>query len=142
MSNLTTARLGLLDDFFRDVAPGFFVRPLHGEGLPQQIKIDVKEGPENFTVLAELPGVAKDDIHVTIDGPLLTLSAEVKQHDQQTSGERVLRSERYVGSVSRTLQMPVDMDEARAVARFENGVLQLNLPKRAPQSGARRLKID
>lgn len=142
MSNLTPSRLGLLDDFFRDVAPGFFVRPLHGEGLPQQIKVDVKEDAEGFSLQAELPGVSKDDIHVTIDGPLVTLSAEVRQQDQQTRDERVLRSERYYGAVSRSFRLPLEVDEARAVARFENGVLQLSLPKKAPPTGARRLKID
>ncbi len=142
MSNLPTTRYGLFDDLFRDMAPGFFVRPLHGDGLPQQIKVDVKEDAEAFTLQADLPGVAKDDIHVTIDGPLVTLSAEVKQQDSQTRNERVLRSERFYGSVSRSFQLPVEVDEARAVARYDNGVLQLTLPKKASKQGARRLQID
>lgn len=142
MSHLTSTRNSLFDDLLRDFAPGYFVRPLHGDPLPQQIRIDLKENAEDFTVHAELAGVAKEDIHVSIDGPLLSLSAEVRQHDQRTENDRVLRSERYIGAVSRSIRLPVDIDESRAVAKYSNGVLTLTLPKKAPPQGARRLRID
>ncbi|MCA6216215.1 Hsp20/alpha crystallin family protein [Ideonella sp. B7] len=142
MANLPVSRTNLFDEFFRDMAPGFFVRPLHGEGLPQQIKVDVKEDAENYVVHAEMPGVSKDDIHVTIDGPVVSLSAEIKQTDEKKDGERVLRSERYFGSVSRSFQLPMDIDEARAAAKYDAGVLTLTLPKKAAGAGARRLQID
>ncbi len=112
MNNLM-ARSGLLDDFFKDVAPGFYVKPLHGDPLPAQIKVDVKETPAAYTVLAELPGVPKEDIHVTVEGNVVTLRAEVKQGDRQAEGEKVLRSERYYGAVSRSFQMPVDSTTVR-----------------------------
>lgn len=142
MANLPVSRTNLFDEFFRDMAPGFFVRPLHGEGLPQQIKVDVKEDAENYVVHAEMPGVSKDDIHVTIDGPVVSLSAEIKQTDEKKDGERVLRSERYFGSVSRSFQLPMDIDEARAAAKYDAGVLTLTLPKKAAGAGVRRLQID
>lgn len=142
MPNLPVSRTSLFDEFFRDMAPGFFVRPLHGDPLPQQIKVDVKEDAENFVVHAELPGVAKEDIHVTIEGPVVALSAEVKQRDEQKRDERVLRSERYFGSVSRSFQLPVDIDEARASAKYDAGVLILTLPKKAATQGVRKLQID
>ena len=142
LSNLPVSRTSLFDEFFRDMAPGFFVRPLHGDPLPQQIKVDVKENAENFVVHAELPGVAKEDIHVTIEGPVVALSAEVKQRDEQKRDERVLRSERYFGSVSRSFQLPVDIDEARASAKYDAGVLILTLPKKAATQGVRKLQID
>jgi HSP20 family protein len=135
-------RASLFDDLFRDTAPGFFVRPLHGDALPERIRLDVKESEQGYTVLAELPGVAKDDIHVEIDGGLVTLRAEVKQHDAQRDGERLVRSERYYGSVARSIQLPVDVDEAEANAKFDNGVLTLSLPKRRAQPGQKRLRID
>lgn len=142
MSHLPSVRNSLFDDLLRDFAPGYLVRPLHGDPLPQQIKVDVKENAEDFVVHAELPGVAKDDIHVSIDGPLVSLSAEVKQHDQKSDNDKVLRSERYFGSVSRSLRLPVDVDESRAVAKYSNGVLTLTLPKKPQPQGARRLRID
>ena len=139
--NSLIARSGLFDDFFKDVAPGFYVKPLHGDPLPAQIKIDVTETPAAYTVLAELPGVPKEDIHVTVDGNVVTLRAEVKQQDRQQDGEKLLRSERYYGAVSRSFQMPVDIDDAAAKAKCENGVLQLTLPKKAVVAG-QRLTIE
>jgi heat shock protein Hsp20 len=133
----------LFDDFFKDIAPGFYVRPLHGDGVPtpSQIKVDVKETDGGYTVQAEVPGVPKEDIHVSIDGNVVSLRAEVRQHDQKTEGEKVLRSERYFGSVARSFQLPVDVDAAQAKAKYDNGVLTLTLPKK--QGGnAQRLSIE
>ncbi|WP_291009985.1 Hsp20/alpha crystallin family protein [Hydrogenophaga sp.] len=140
MNNLI-ARSGLFDDFFKDVAPGFYVKPLHGDPLPAQIKVDVKETPTAYTVLAEVPGVPKEDIHVTVEGNVVTLRAEIKQEDRQSEGEKLLRSERYFGTVSRSFQMPVDIDDAAAKAKCENGVLHLTLPKKAAVAG-QRLTIE
>jgi HSP20 family protein len=142
MNQNLSLRGSLFDDLFRDFAPGYFVRPLHGDPLPQQVKIEVKEDAENFVLHAELPGVAKQDIQVSIDGPMVSLSAEVKQHDQKSQNERVLRSERYYGSVSRSVRLPLDVDESRAFAKFDNGVLTLTLPKKMQAAASRRLKIE
>ena len=135
--NSLIARSGLFDDFFKDVTPGFYVKPLHGDPLPAQIRVDVKETPTAFTVLAEVPGVPKEDIQVTVEGNVVTLRAEIKQEDRQSEGEKLLRSERYYGAVSRSFQMPVDIDDAAAKAKCENGVLQLTLPKKAAVAGQR-----
>jgi HSP20 family protein len=142
MNSLVT-RGSLFDDFLKDIAPGFYVRPLHGEGVPSpsQIKVDVKETDGGYTVHAEVPGVPKEDIQVSIDGNVVSLRAEVRQHDQKTEGEKVLRSERYFGSVARSFQLPVDVDAAQAKAKYDNGVLTLTLPKK--QGGnAQRLSIE
>ncbi len=140
MSNLIP-RGSLFDDFFKDMAPGYFVRPLHGDPLPQSIKVDVKENGAAYTVEAEIPGVSKEDIHVTIDGNIVTLRAEVRQLDAQAADEKLLRSERYYGSVARSFQLPVDIDEDAAKAKYDNGVLTLNLPKKRGKTG-QRLSID
>ncbi len=137
-------RGNLFDDLFREItSPGFFVKPLHGDALPSaaQIKIDVSESDNAYTVLAEVPGVGKEDIHVSIDGSVVTLRAEIKQHDSQTEGDKVLRSERYYGAVSRSFQLPQDIDQAAAKAKYDNGVLQLTLPKKQA-SGSQRLTIE
>lgn len=141
--NALMNRGSFLDDFFRDVAPGFYVRPLHGDPLPTaaQIKVDVKEDDKAYTVHAEVPGVAKEDIHVSVDGNLVTLRAEVKQQDLQTKEEKVLRSERYFGAVSRSFQLPMDIDQSLSKARYDNGVLTLILPKKTGGK-AQRLMID
>ena len=142
MANL--APLGgrnLFDELFRDFTPGYYIKPLHGDALPAQIKVDVSERRDAYTVKAEVPGVSKDDIHVSIEGGVVTVAAEVKQEDRQSSDEKVLRSERYYGSVSRSFQLPQEVDAGAAKAKYENGVLNLTLPKKA-QANTRRLAID
>lgn len=134
------ARNSLFDDLFRD-APGFFVRPVQDDRLPAQIRVDVKETPVAYTLDAEVPGVAKDDIQITIEGNVVTLRAEIKQEEAQRDGERVLRSERYRGAVSRAFQLPQDIDEAASKARYDNGVLHLTLAKKTAPSG-QRLTIE
>jgi HSP20 family protein len=142
MSSLMT-RGGLFDDFFKELSPGFYVRPLHGDPLPSpaQIKMDVKENKGSYTVQAEVPGVSKEEIHVSIEGNVVTLRAEVKQSDAQTSDEKTLRTERYYGAVARSFQMPVEIDPSQARAKYDNGVLTLTLPKKQA-NGSQRLNIE
>lgn len=142
MNGLITRGGGLLDDFFKDLSPGFWVRPLHGDQLPQQIRVDIKESPDAYTVQAEIPGVPKEDIHVDIEGNVVSLRAEVKQQDVQTQDEKVLRSERYFGSVARSFQLPVEVDQANAKAKYDHGVLVLTLPKKKAGAASQRLTIE
>ena len=132
MANIT--RLDPLDDLFR----GFFVRPVDFDGSTQQppsIKMDVKEQGDNYLVHAELPGVRKEDIHVVVDGNQVSISAEIKQEKEIKEGERVLRSERYLGKVARSFQL------GQEAAKFNEGVLELTLPKRAA-SPNKRLSVE
>lgn len=128
---------GLFDELFRDVNPGYFIKPLHGDALPAQIKVDVKENPNEFIVEAEIPGAGKENIHVNIEGSVVTIRAEISQVDTQNKDDKLLRSERYYGEVSRSFQLPVDIDDATSKARYENGVLTLNLLKKQKQGGQR-----
>jgi len=120
----------LVDDLFK----GFLVRPLsydgRGEVLPR-VKVDVAEKNGAYTVTAELPGVKKDEIQVTIDGAQVTLVAEVKREREASQDERVLHTERVFGKVSRSFTLPQEVDEAKAEAKFRDGVLELTLPKKA-----------
>jgi HSP20 family protein len=122
----------LVDDLFK----GFFVRPVAyegraGEGLMPRMKVDVAESNGAYTVTAELAGVKKDDIQVTIDGAQVTLAAEVKREKEASQEERVLHTERIYGKVSRSFTLPQEVDEAKAEAKFRDGVLELTLPKKA-----------
>lgn len=141
--NQSLVRSHLFDDFFKDIAPGFFVKPLHGDPLPTaaQIRVNVKENDNAYVVEAEIPGVSKDDIHVSIDANVVSLRAEIKQLDQQIEGEKVLRSERYYGAVSRSFQLPQDIDQSTAKAKYDNGVLTLTLPKKQG-NGSQRLMVE
>lgn len=132
---------GLFDELFRDVNPGYYIKPLHGDALPAQIKVDVKENPSEFIVEAEIPGTHKENIHVNIEGNVVTIRTEIHQIDSQNKDDKLLRSERYYGEVSRSFQLPVDIDETSSKARYENGVLTLNLLKKQKQVG-QRLTIE
>lgn len=137
MSNLT--RYDPLDDFFR----GFLVRPVeYGSGSEApSIKVDVKEQNKQFVIHAELPGVKKEDIHVHVDGSVVSISAERHQEKEVKEGERVLRTERSFGKVSRSFQLGSELDEGAANAKFSDGVLELTLPKKAAAQ-ARRITIS
>ena len=137
MSNV--ARYDPFEDLFR----GFFVRPVEfGQGSDAPaIKVDVKEDEQAYLIHAELPGIKKEDIHVNIDGSVVSISAERKQEKEVKNGERVLRTERYFGKVSRSFQLGQDIDESRSGAKFADGVLELTLPKKAAAQ-AKRLTIQ
>ncbi|MBI1174999.1 MAG: Hsp20 family protein [Sideroxydans sp.] len=140
MANLT--RFNPVDDAFDDLFRGFFMRPVRMEGVPEvQIRMDVKEDDKGYTVHAEIPGVKKDDIHVNIDGNQVAISAEVKNEKEVKEGEKVLRSERYYGRVSRAFTLGQDVDEATAQAKYNDGLLELVLPKKTVAK-ARRLTIN
>ena len=140
MSNLVT-RNSIFDNFFDEMAPSFLMRPLHGDALPSasQIKIDVNEKDDIFYVNAEIPGVAKEDIDLSITGDIISISAEIEQKDERKEGNRILRSERYFGSVSRSFQLPDRVKVDAAEASYENGILRLVLPK---ETGSERKKLE
>jgi len=122
-------RLG--DAAFDDLCRGFF-RPVRAATpSPVSVRMDVTEQDHGYVVHAEIPGVKKEDIQVTIEGNQVTIGAEVKRGFAPKEGDRVLRSERYYGSVYRSFTLPVDLDEAASTARFENGVLELTLARKA-----------
>ncbi|MBU1397087.1 MAG: Hsp20/alpha crystallin family protein [Gammaproteobacteria bacterium] len=128
---------GDIDDLFR----GFFVRPALLEGQPQmQIKMDLKEDDKAYTVHADIPGVKKEDIQVSIDGNRVSISAESKMEKEEKEGEKVLRSERYCGKVARSFTLLHDVDDAQAQAKYSDGVLELTLPKKAG-TATRKLEI-
>ncbi|HYR05530.1 MAG TPA: Hsp20/alpha crystallin family protein [Gallionella sp.] len=130
------------DDAFDDLFRGFFMRPVRFEGQTDiQIKIDVSENDKAYAVHAEIPGVKKEDIHVTIDGNQVAISAEIKNEKEVKEGEKVLRSERYYGKVSRAFTLGQDVDEAAAQAKYNNGVLELRLPKKAA-STSKKLTVQ
>jgi HSP20 family protein len=104
-----------------------------GRDLPPapEIKMDVSEDDKVYRVKAEVPGVKKEDIHVVIDGNQVSISAEVKKESEEKKNGTVLRSERYYGMQSRSFSVMHDIDEAKAEAKCQDGVLELTLPKKS-----------
>jgi HSP20 family protein len=132
MANIT--RFDPFNDLVDDLFKGFLVRPVSYEGrgdvLPR-VKVDIAEANGAYVVNADLPGVRKEDIQVSIDGNEVTLTADVKREKETGKDERVLHSERVFGKVTRSFALPQEIDEAKAEAKFRDGVLELKLPKKA-----------
>jgi HSP20 family protein len=139
MSNVT-AYVPFADSGFDELFRGF-LRPVRVEKAPAAIKMDVTEQENAYVVKAEIPGVAKEDIQVSIEGNQVTIGAEVKREKEVKDGERVLRGERYFGSVYRAFTLPVEVDETASNAKYENGVLELTLTKK-PANAGRKLTIQ
>jgi HSP20 family protein len=141
MSALT--RFERLDEMF----PEFFPRwqrptPLD-MALPKDIRIDVSENEKEYLVSAEVPGARKDDIRVVVDGNYVSITADIKKdiEDKHAEGGRMLVKETYRGSVSRGFTLAHEVDDKGAVAKFDNGILRLTLPKRTGSS-SRLLNIQ
>jgi HSP20 family protein len=128
------------DPAFDDLFRGFFT-PVRAERASVSIKVDVVEKDGAYVVRAEIPGVSKDDIQVSIEGNQVTIGAEVKRETEQKEGERVLHSERYVGSAFRSFTLPSELDESASAAKYENGILELTLAKK-PALAGRKLTIQ
>ena len=128
-----------MDEFFNR----FTMRPLLREGMEiePQIKMDVKEVEGQYVVNAEIPGVNKDDIHVTVEGNRVSISAEVKQEKETKEGERVIRCERSYGMASRSFTLADEVDQSQVQARYNNGVLELTLPKKPGSSSRKEIPI-
>ena len=104
------------------------------------IRMDVTESDKEYRVSAELPGVKKEEISITINGNQVAVSAEVKQGKDAQNSETVLRAERYYGKIERAFSLGQEVDEATAQAKYNDGVLELTLPKKAA-AAAKRLAV-
>jgi HSP20 family protein len=117
-----------MNDYFK----GFMLRPVfQGLDAEPDIKLEISETDKAYTVKADVPGVKKEDIQVSIDRNEVSISAEVKQEKEEKEGNKLVRSERYYGKQYRSFTLAHDVDEAKADAEYKDGVLKLTLPKKA-----------
>lgn len=137
LNNLRELRDSFSEDFFK----GFAMYPVFqgSEGEPQ-MRLELKEDDKNFFVKAEIPGVKKDDIKVSVEGNRVSLSVEIKKEMEEKEDSKVIRSERYYGSVARSFSLDESVDASAASAKYENGILKLTLPKK-PNGMNHLLKI-
>ena len=101
------------------------------------LRIDVEDRPDSYSLTASLPGFEPDDVDISITGRTVTVSAESKSEADKTEESYVLR-ERYSGSLIRRLILPGAVDAAKGTSEFKNGVLTISLPK---ASGAETHKV-
>ncbi|MBU0621972.1 MAG: Hsp20/alpha crystallin family protein [Gammaproteobacteria bacterium] len=147
MSNLTRYdpfnELTSFDPFFdiENLLSRPMVRPLMRKSMEMepQIRMDVKEADGMYTIKAEIPGVKKEDIHVSVEGNHVAISAEIKKEKEKKEGERAIRSERSYGMAMRSFTLANEVDQGKVVAKYADGVLELTLPKK---SGSSRKEIS
>jgi len=140
MVNIT--RFNPLEDAFENLfrgVPVWLPNPETRAPAPTQFRMDVTENDKEYQVLAELPGVKKEEISITIRGNEVAISAEVK-HEKDVNDETVLRAERYYGKIQRAFALGQEVDEATAQAKYRDGVLELTLPKKTVAE-AKRLAV-
>ena len=140
MANVT--RFDPFADSFDDLFRRMF-RPVRWEveGAPTEIKVDVEENDKAYVVKAEIPGVKKEDINVQIDGNVVSIGAESKREKDVAEKGKVIRSERYYGSLMRSFSLAHDINAAEANAKYADGVLELTLPKKTTVA-AKKLAVQ
>ena len=114
-----------------DLFNRFSIRPLLRDIEQEpQMKMDVSEADNSYVVKAEIPGVNKNDIHVSVDGNLVSITAEVKKEKEEKKDEKVIRSERYFGKVSRSFTLSSEVDADKVQAKYSDGMLEITMPKK------------
>jgi HSP20 family protein len=125
-------RSGFPGDDFDRIFEGFFqpVRwPEEAQACDLTPAMDVIEHTDEFVVRTDLPGVKKDDIQVTVENGVLTISAEMKSGQEEKKDGRVIRQERRLGKYVRSLRLGSQVNAGALKATYKDGVLELTLPK-------------
>jgi HSP20 family protein len=147
MSNLSLFEPRLFKPTLSDPFDSMFNRfmaPLRAdwESSALDMRLDITEADGKYEVRADIPGFKKDDINVRIDGNIVQIDAAAQnKSESKDEGGKALRSERWEGAVSRTFSLTQDVDESKASAKYEDGVLTLELPKKT-STISKRLRIQ
>ena len=127
-----------LDEFERN-----FFNPSFFETTLEQFKTDIKDDGDSYTLQADLPGFDKKDIHLDLNNDVLTISAERhSEHEDKDKKGKFVRCERSYGTYTRQFDVSnINTDAMKA--KYENGVLTLNMPKKSAQlPTAKRVEIE
>ncbi len=131
----------LFDNFWRSSS----LQPqlsLYERGFPLIPDIDISEADDEFTVIADLPGLEEKDIKVEINNNILRISGE-KKVDREEKSKNFHRFERVAGSFNRSIQLPSLINEDSIQASFKNGVLTITLPKSAEaKTKAKHIEVN
>ena len=103
--------------------------------------LDLAETDKDYTVTLDLPGVAKEQVQVSIDGRVVKVEAKAQSEDEKKDGDRIVYRERSASQFARSFKLPVELDQAASSAKLDHGVLTLTLAKRVP-NGAAQLTIN
>ena len=127
----------LFDDWFR--FPAFpetrdIDRKLYGRHAAHEMRTDVQEHDDHFELAIDLPGFKKDEIQLHLDNGCLTVSAAKGLDETKTDKQgKLIRQERYAGAMQRSFYVGTEVKAEDVSAKFEDGVLRLNVPKKHPE---------
>jgi HSP20 family protein len=134
----------LWDDNFENVMERYFpAARLRDEEMAGSLtpRMDVVERDGEFVVRTDLPGIKKEDISITLESGVLTISGETKEETEEKEGGQVIRQERCYGKYMRSLRLATPIDEKRVKANYKDGVLELVLPK-AEEAKPKKITVD
>lgn len=121
----------LFDDFFDDFARPARSAAKYNTPATNVMRTDVKEDENSYELHIELPGYQKEDVKAQLKDGYLTINAETKQNnDQKDENGKFIRRERFYGNCSRSFYVGEQITEEDIKAKFENGVLKINVPKK------------
>jgi HSP20 family protein len=103
--------------------------------------VDVLTKDDDLVIRAELPGVKQEDVDITLQNAVLTISGELKVDEEDERGGYHIRERRY-GSFRRSMTLPKGTDESRVYARFEDGVLEVTVEAAAIEQTPKRIEIE
>ena len=126
-----------MDEIFNRANQGLSARLPDGEWMPS---VDITESDKGYLVKAELPGVDKKDVHLTIENHVLTLEGERKS-EKESKDEKVHRVERFYGHFTRSFNLPEDADEEGIKAESKDGMLSVHIPK-SKSARAKKLEVE
>lgn len=129
-----------LDRIFDD-----FYAPMRQEGRELDTffspRVDIKENKDHYEITAELPGVKKEDLHLSLEEGVLTIEAETRQENKEEKEGKVIRQERRYGKYSRSFNLGSGIHEADITAEFEDGILTVKAPK-IPEVAPQKRRIE
>ncbi len=105
-------------------------RRLYGRNASHEMKTDVKEHEDHYEVDIDLPGFKKDEIQLSLENGYLTITAAKGVEKDEEKKGKLIRQERWAGTLQRSFYVGEILEETDIGARFENGVLSLNIPKK------------
>lgn len=140
MNLIPRSNLFDLDQVFGNFFEPTLLQAKSGLAAP---KVDIKESDTAFDIVAELPGVKKEDVHVHLNEGMLTIEASTQDEKTEEKNGKIIRKERYSGKMMRSFSLGANISGSDIKASFDNGLLTLKIPKREPvPATSRKIQIE
>ena len=125
-------RRSMFDDFMSDPFDSFFSNLPQPQATPTLMRTDIKENEAGYEIVIDLPGFDKENVAAELKDGILKISAKTSHESEENTGT-YLRRERFTGQCSRQFYVGDDIEEADIKAKFDNGTLQISVPKKIEQ---------